>query len=103
MLCHAVPYAGVLELVNATHAKWAWHRTIDVGSDTGATDQVWLAKPPAGTCLTGRAAAATDGGSAPTPAPAPAPATSSDASSSAHGVVLLLLLGVLAAAATLIH
>ena len=25
-LCHA----GVLELVNATHAKWAWRRTIDV-------------------------------------------------------------------------
>lgn len=99
-----MPNAGVLELVNETHAKWAWHRTIDVGSDTGATDQVWLAKPPAGTCLTGRAAAATDGGSAPSLAPAPAPGTSSNASSSGtQGVLLLLLLGVLAAVATLVQ
>lgn len=92
MLCHA----GVLELANATHAKWAWHRTTDVGGETGAVDQVWLAKPPAGSCVNGRASAAINGAAG---APAPAPAPGSSASGGGRGVLLLLLAAVMAAAA----
>ena len=86
--------------MNETHAKWAWHRTTDVGGETGAADQVWLAKPPAGSCVNGRASAATDGNAG---APAPAPAPGSSASGSAHGMLLLLLLGAVAAAAVLVQ
>ncbi|PRW44351.1 purple acid phosphatase 23 isoform X1 [Chlorella sorokiniana] len=101
---------GVLELVNATHARWAWQRTIDVGDGQGAVDEVWLAKPPAGSCKTGRSAAATDGASAAGPAPgasapaaAPASWPGSGASDSGHGMLLLLLLGALAVAAALLQ
>jgi hypothetical protein len=101
---------GVLELVNATHARWAWQRTIDVGDGQGAVDEVWLAKPPAGSCKTGRSAAATDGASAAGPAPgasapaaAPASWPGSGASDGGHGMLLLLLLGALAVAAALLQ
>ena len=106
LLCRA----GVLELANATHAKWAWHRTIDIGGETGATDQVWLAKPPAGSCANGRAAAAQGAGSGLAPASALADGASaslapgSSAGGGGHGMPpLLLLLGAVAAAAALVQ
>ncbi|PSC76955.1 purple acid phosphatase 15 isoform X2 [Micractinium conductrix] len=40
---------GVLEIQNATHAAWEWHRTLDSGAE-GGVDRVTISKTPEGAC-----------------------------------------------------